>query len=174
MQKYFQKNIPKIKKNKIGGYAILETLFYISFFAVFSIVVIQAMLTMVRSFKETSIHADLARAGGMMERMSREVKQAYDISSISGTDLILNTTDASGTNKTIQFQLTGNNIRLLDNGVFIANLNSANLVVTNLSFAQITTTKGKAVKISFTAYSTRDTASRPETFYNTVALRGIY
>src|SRR3989338_8033873 len=103
----------KIKKNKIvpdsasgaqiapealsgeRGYAILELLFYITFFSILSLVVINAMITMTKSFRETAIQAELIESGSIMERMEREIRQALSINSIVANDLKLNTKDIS-------------------------------------------------------------------------------
>src|SRR3989344_1787425 len=131
-------------ENYKNGYAILELLFYIAFFAVFSLVVINAMVTMTRSFRETSIYGELVQSGTIMEKISREIRQAYGISSIGANDLALNT----GVNNTIEFKFVSPNIQLWDAGNNVGNLNSPNIIVTCLTFTQITTTKGKAVKIA--------------------------
>ncbi len=109
-----------------------------------------------------------------MERMSREVRQAYGISSISGTDLKLNSTDSSGTNKTVEFLLSGTNLELLENNSLTGNLNTTNVSVTGVSFTQVTTAQGVAVKMTLTVKSNSDTSARNETFYDTVVLRGDY
>lgn len=159
---------------KKSGYAVLELLFYISVFVVLSVAVIDAMITMTRSFRETALQAEFAQTGAIMERVSREIRQAYDISSISAGDLGLNTKDSSGANKTVEFLLSGTNLELLENGTLTGNLNTPTIAVTALAFTQITTTKGKAVKISMTLKSTNDTQAHTEDFYDTIVLRGLY
>ena len=167
--------ITKLKiKNYKKGYAILELLFYIAFFAILSLVVINAMIVMTRSFKETSIQGELIQSGVIMERISREVRQAYNISSISATDLNLDSTDNGGANKTVEFLLSGTDIQLLENGVLTGNLNTPNIAVTALTFTQVTTTKGKAVKVALTVKSNNDALARTQDLYDTIVLRGIY
>ncbi len=162
-----------VLKNSFG-YALLEILFYISLFAILSVVVINAMIVMSKSFRETTIQAEFLNGGEVMERMSREVRGSISISSISASDLVLNTTDSGGSSKTIQFVLSGSDLRFLENGVFTGNLNNPNINITALSFAQITTTEGSGVKISFGVQSDNDRQNRTEYFYNTVVLRGAY
>lgn len=158
------------KNKKQHGYAILELLFYISFFAVLSLVVINSMITMSRSFKETTILEQLVQSGTIMERMSREIRQANDISLISVNDLVLDT----GENKTIEFKFVGPDIQLWDMSSNIGNLNSPNIIVTDLNFTQITTAKGKAVRIFLTIKSADDPLDRTQDFYDTIVLRGSY
>jgi len=163
------------KKNKLNrGYAILELLFYISFFTVFSLLVINAMIIMTKSFRETSIEGEWMQSGVIMERMSREVRASYGINSISANDLKLNTKDSVGANKTVEFLLSGSNVQLLENNVLTGNLNTPNIIVNALSFTQITTVQGKAVKMTLTVRSKNDALNRTVDFYDTIVLRGDY
>jgi hypothetical protein len=164
------KNTKKINK----GYALLETIFYISFFAVLSITVINAMIVMTKSFKETIIQAELMQGGKIMERMSREIRQAYGINSISINNLKLNTTDNNDVNKTVEFSFSSPNIGFLENDVVTGNLNTQNITVTGLTFTQIDTAKGAAVKIFLTVESNHDSLNRTENFYDTIVLRDGY
>ncbi|KKS04992.1 MAG: hypothetical protein UU82_C0039G0009 [Candidatus Nomurabacteria bacterium GW2011_GWC2_41_8] len=165
--------ITKLKiKNCRRGYAVLELLFYIALFAVLSLVVIDAMIVMARSFKETTLQAELMQGGTMVERISREIRQAYDIDVASTSiDLKLNTT---GVNTAVEFKLVGSDIQFLENGAVTGNLNSSSIVITGLTFTQITTVKGKAVKLFLTIQSSNDISNRTQDFYDTVVLRGIY
>ncbi len=157
-----------------GGYALLETLFYISLFSIFSVVLINSMLVMTKAFKETAIYVELMQSGNIMERISREIKRASSIYSISANSLKLNTKDDAGLDKTIEFSLLGSNARLSENDLFTGNLNTLNIAVVALTFTQINTAKGTAVKIFLTVKSNYDSQNRNENFYNTIVLRGDY
>ncbi len=169
-------------KNKIlgnrsktnGGYTLVELVFYVSLFAVLTLSVINAMITMTKSFRETSINVQLTQSSNIMERISREVRQASAVTVSSPTNITLTTTDSAGSPKTVQFILSGSNIQLLENGASVGNLNSPRIVVTGLTFTEITTVEGKALKIFFTVRSTTDTQGRLIDFYDTVVLRGGY
>ncbi|HAS81078.1 MAG: hypothetical protein UR25_C0005G0007 [Candidatus Nomurabacteria bacterium GW2011_GWE1_32_28] len=162
------------KSKRNSGYALLETIFYILLFAILSIAVINSMITMTKAFSETTIQAELMQGGSTLERISREIRGAYSINSITSNSLKLNTKDAEGVNKTIEFSLLDSNIRLLENDIFIGNLNTSNIVVNNIVFTQINTTKSTAIKIVLTVKSGHDLQDRTEDFYNTVVLRGDY
>ncbi len=167
--------IRKLKTENLNrGYSTLELLFYIALFAVIVLVVINAMITMTRSFREANIQAELLQAGDVVERISREVRQASSISSITATTLRLNAEDSAGVSKIVDLVLSGGDIQLSENGVLVGNLNTSNIIVTDLAFTEITTTKGKAVKIILTLRSSKDVLARTESFYNTVVLRGNY
>jgi len=163
----------KIDKTK-HGYAILELLFYIVFFSILSLVVINAMITMARIFRETTVYAELVQSGVIMERIGREIRTSYDISSISSSDLALNTTDSIGANKTIRFLLSGTDLQFFENAVLTGNLNTPNIVVTGLTFSQITTVQGKTVKVVLSLRSSNDKLNRVQDFYDTIVLRGGY
>lgn len=162
------------KTTKREGYAILELLFYIAFFSLLSLVVINAMITMAQAFKETETQTELLRSGSIMERISREIRSAESINTISASDLKLNTTDSAGTAKTVEFLLSDATIQLLENNVLTGNLNSLNITVSGLTFTEITTVNGKAVKIILTVQSVNDKYNRSVDFYDTVVLRGVY
>ena len=156
------------------GYSLVEILFYIAIFSMLALVIISSLISMTKSFRATTIQADLVQSSAIMERISREVRQAYGINSISASDLKLNTKDELDNNKTVRFALSGSNVQLFENDIFTGNLNTPNIEITTLSFTEITTLNGKAVKISLSARSARDTSGRIEDFYDTVVLRGDY
>ena len=167
-------HMSKKNKNPDRGYAVLELLFYIALFSILSLVVINAMITMARSFKETALQAEFVQSGTIMERISREIRQAYDVNSISTSSLRINTRDNIGAEKTVEFLLSGSNVQIFEDDILVGNLNSSNIVVTGLAFSQITSALGKAVKVSFSVQSSNDTLGRTQDFYNTVVLRGSY
>src|SRR3989344_2322490 len=113
--------ITKLKiKNFKNGYAVLELFFYISFFAVFCLLVINAIVTMTRSFRETAIQAEWTQSANIMERISREIRKANSIDPVrTSSDLKLNTTTAGGAVKTIEFKFISPNIELWDEGANI-------------------------------------------------------
>lgn len=164
----------QIKNNK--GFSLIETLFYMSIFVVLSIVVINSLIVMVKSFSETSAQADFVQSANILERMSREIRQATSVASLASpyNDLTLNSTDSSGVAKTVEFKLLSNNLQLKENGTLTGNLNAPNIHVTSLTFTQITTAKGKAIRIQMSVQDTKDRSSRTVSFYDTIELRKSY
>jgi len=156
------------------GFTLLEMVFYVALFSVISLILVQAIITMVASFRETQITADINQTNQVLERVSREIRQAISINTISATNLKLNTTDSSGNPATITFTISGTNLELRQNDVLIGNLNSTNLKVTALTFTQITTSNSSAVKIGITVTSNRYGSLRTANFYDTLVLRGSY
>src|SRR3990167_3314465 len=147
-----------INKKK-NGYAIMELLFYIAFFSIFSLIITNSMITMTRSFKEIAIQTQLAQSGSMMERMSREIRQAYGINSITGNKLKLNTGEVSS-EQTIEFSLADGDLELLENDSLLGDLNADSIEIVGLNFTEITLANGEAVKISLTVKSKRDALAR--------------
>jgi hypothetical protein len=156
------------------GYSVLELVFYVALFAVLSIALINSILTMMKSFKQTTLYSQVQDGGSIMERMGREIRQSLDVNSITSTSLTLDTVDDAGDSKTVQFLLSGMDLQLLENTTLTGNLNSPGIQVKSLSFTQITTAKGQAVKISLGLASTNDTSGQVYNFYDTVVLRGNY
>ena len=74
----------------------------------------------------------------------------------------------------MEFSLSGSDARLLEDDVFTGNLNTQNTSVADLSFTQITTANGLAVKMFLSVRSNRDLQNRIANFYDTVVLRGSY
>jgi Tfp pilus assembly protein PilE len=161
-------------QNQQKGSSLVELVFYISIFTILVLVVINAIIVMSKSFKETTVHATLESGGAIMERMSRQIKQASSITSISPTDLVVVTKDQNGNAETVEFVLSGSNINFLQNGASTGSLNSPNLAVSDLFFTRVTTAKGDVVKISFSVSSVNDSLNRTADYYNTVVLRGDY
>lgn len=159
---------------KIKGYAILELLFYISFFAVLALAVIAALMSMSRTFKETAINAEIIRGGSIMDRMAAEIRQAYDINVVGVTNLKLNTTNDAGGNATVEFSLSGTNVELRENDALVGNLNSPDIIVTALNFTSIITSSGKTIKTFMSLSSADDPSGRTFDFYDTITLRGSY
>lgn len=160
--------------NNQKGYVLVETLFYIALFVILSVAVIDALITMTKAFKETTINAELVQSSSIMERLSREIKQANGATLISAGDLKLNMKDDAGADKTVEFLFSSPDIQLLENNALVGNLNTPDIEITNLTFTEITTLKGKAVKIFLTAKSKRSPSGRTADFYDTVVLRGDY
>ena len=139
--------INKKYKNESGlpaqsGYAILELLFYISFFVILSLLVINSMIIMTQSFKETSIQAELMQGGSILERISRDLRQANDFSYAS--NVLTVDIDDSDSPKTITFTFANPNIQVTDSVLGnLGNLNSPNIAVTGFAITPITTTEGK-------------------------------
>lgn len=167
--------ITKLKiKNCNSGYALLELLFYIALFVIFSLLIINALITMTKSFRETTINRELAQAGTVLEIMNRNIRQSYDFTLINESDLKLDWKDGSEVAHTVELLLSDGNIELVQDDVSKGNINTSGLRVTDLSFTPITTTRSKAVTISLSVQAVNDQSANSKNFNDTVMLRGSY
>lgn len=171
-----------MKKNKLQkGYTLIETIVYLSIFALVSVLVINSFITVSYSYSSVRSNNDLLESGSFaMERMSREIRQAKTISVANSTlssspgVLELNSTDSSGNAFIVKFSVSNGALNVYENNTLVGNILGSNVSVTNLVFRRITTTKGEAVKIEMTLQDTRSKTTSIEKFYDTVILRGAY
>jgi hypothetical protein len=166
MRRFFKKNS--------SGYALVETIFYIALLVIISIAVVNGIITMAKSFKETAILAELSQGGVILERISREVRDADSILSISSSSLRLQGKDSQGASRTSEFVLSGGNIQFFENGALVGNLNPVGILVGSLSFSQINTNAGRAVATILGISSARDSLARTYNFFSTASLRDFY
>ena len=161
------------KHNK--GYSLIEIIFYISIFVVLSLVVINALIVMTKAFKENNIQADIVTSSSIIERISREIKQASSVSNMSTNDLtVMVPNEVDALVRPVRFLLSHGNVELYDNGVLVDNLNSNDVIVDDLTFSSVLTTTSAVVKINLSVSSVRDPLGRVYDFQNTVVLRGSY
>ncbi len=181
--KTFLKKFNLINKNTmpklVCGYTLLEMVFYLAIFSVFSITIINTIIVMTKSSREIKTQTELMEGGIIMERISREIKKACDVVVDSSPAVIDNLKIFIGpcpdAAPDIEFKAdaTSTNIQISENSAAAANLNSSNIDITGLTFTQIATAQGKAVKIILKIKSKK--SSNPDTiFNNTAVLRGAY
>ncbi|MFZ2303483.1 MAG: hypothetical protein WAV98_01675 [Minisyncoccia bacterium] len=170
------------------GFTLVEMIIYIAFFAVLSVLSINATILVMKSFYTLRINQSISQsATTALERMSREIRNAYDIDTLNSTlttspgRLTLLTKTDAGALTTAEFYVTaGNQINMKVGGVDNGSLMTKTVTATNLVFRSITTTNAsttvsKAVKIEMTLRDSRDTRSgftKEVKFYDTIVLRG--
>lgn len=164
------KNFFKNKK----GFSLLEMIFYIAIFLMLSMLIIESTIVLTKSFRNAKINIELSEGANIMERISREIRGASSVISISSTSLKVRIEDGTLVGDSAQFTLSGNNILFYEDDVLVGNLNPSTLSISSLTFTQITTASSVAIKIEFTATSTRYGGTASATFYNTVVLRESY
>ncbi len=164
------KNFLKNKK----GFSLLEMIFYIAIFLMLSMLIIESTIVLTKSFRNAKINIELSEGVNIMERIAREVRGASSIVSIASTDLKVRIEDGTVAGDSAQFTLSGANLLFYEDDVLVGNLNPSTISVSGLTFTQITTANSVAVKIEFTATSTRYGGTASATFYDTVVLRGSY
>jgi type II secretory pathway component PulJ len=182
IKKYISKINSAKKLNFLRGYSLIEVIVYIAIFTSISILVINSFITILSSFKNTEANRRLLESGSLvMERMTREIRQANSIDLTNSTIgsnpgiLQLNGKDSGGGLIYIKFKKEDNGeIDIYRNNNSGENLLSSQVLVTSLIFRRITTTESEAVKIEMTIQYTNGSIVKTENFYNTIILRGSY
>lgn len=166
---------------KRRGYTLLEAIIYIAILAVLSVIFVNLLLTMVRTYTEFQLARDIASSASLgLERMTREIREASNVDlglSALGAHpgrLVLNTTDDSGSPTTIDFYLSAGTLMVKEGSGVAASLTTARVNIDNLLFRQINTANSSAIKVELTLSSARGALVRTEKFYNTAVLRGSY
>lgn len=166
----------RIKKS---GFTLVEMIIYIAFFAVLSILAVEAIMVVMKSFYTLRLTQNINQsATTALERMSREIRNAYDIDTAGSTFnvspglLALRTKDAGGANTTVEFYVSGGQVGMREGGVDKGSLMAKSTTVTNLVFRQITTTNSKAIKIEMSLHDAHGLLTRDAVFYDTIVLRG--
>jgi len=153
---------------------------YIAFFAILSVLAINATIMVMRSFYTLRINQSISQsATTAMERMSREIRNAYNIDTANSTlgtspgRLTLLTKDNIGTLISVEFYVTaGNQVNMKIAGVDQGSLMTKTVTITNLVFTQITTANSKAVKVDMTLTDNRSGILKAVKYYDTIVLRG--
>ncbi len=167
----------KINTKQQFGYSIIELLIYIALFAFLSIILVQSLITVMKTYAASSKYRALQNNGELvMERLTREIRNSHEVSAISacgatsGT-LTLASTDADDTDHINTFSTAAGHIRLATDGSGASDISTNEVTVTALSFCSITTPVGKGVK-SKLILMTPDATPTYASFYSTVLLRG--
>lgn len=171
-------NVPLSKNKK--GFTLVEMVLYVAFFALLSVLAIQATITVMKAFYTLRISQSLTEsATTAMERMSREIRNAYDVDSANSTfatstgRLTVRTKDDIGALSTTEFFLDGQNkLNLKLGGVDQGTLVTKTVSVSSLVFNLITNANTKAVKIEMTISDSRSLPVKSVRFYDTIMLRG--
>lgn len=175
------KFIQSKKLNK--GYGILELVFYVAIFAITALLVINSILTMVSSFKETKANNNLIQSSKILERISREIRSS-ESAAINGSSVSLTNQDGVVTT----FTLNNDDISLYESGNLVGVLNPANISVISLTFTNIVFVRNgstyvagdvvplnsDAVKVALTLEVNSFGVIKSKTFYTTVVLRESY
>ena len=162
------------------GFTLVEMIIYIAFFAILSVLAVNATIMVMKSFYTLRLNQSVKQSATVaLERLSREVRNAYDIDTANSTlgsspgRLTLNTKDAVGANTTMEFYVDGaSQLRLKEGCVDKGSLVTKSVTLTNLVFRSISTTNSKAVKIEMTLHDSRATTTQAVKFYDTIVLRG--
>jgi len=165
---------------KQSGFTLVEMIIYISFFSVLSTLTISSTVLVMKSFYTLRLTQSINQSATVaLERLSREIRNAYDFDPLQSTFetspgwLTLKTKDINGANTTIEFYMNAaNQLGLKEGGIDRGLLVTKTVTLTNLVFRSIVTTNSKAIKIEMTVRDSRAANIQTATFYDTIVLRG--
>lgn len=158
----------------------MEMIIYIAFFAILSVITVNATILVMKSFYSLRISQNISQsATTAMERMSHEIRNAYNVDTANSTlgsspgRLTLLTKDINGANISVEFYVNAaNQVGLIVAGVDKGSLLAKSVTVDSLIFREITTVNSKAVKVEMTLRDTRQDTTKTVKFYDTIVLRG--
>jgi Tfp pilus assembly protein PilW len=157
------------------GYSLIELVIYIALFTMISIILVRSLLEVMSTYATAQGYRRLQNNGELiMERITREVRDASDItaSSILGTNpgtLALTGTDSDENDTAVTFSVSNNAVQINDNGD-VGNLSTSEVAVTSLIFRSITTAVGEGVKVELTLTTTNGYIVS-SSFYSTIMIR---
>jgi Tfp pilus assembly protein PilW len=158
------------------GYSLIELLVYVSLFVLISIVIIQSLIFTMKTYANARAYRTLQQNGELvMERITREIRQASAVSTGSSTfgsspgTLSLSGEDSVGTPYTATVSVSGGSVQLATSSVG-STLSSTEVTVSNLTFWNITTATSSAIKIELTL-TTLNSPVISSKFYGTAVLR---
>lgn len=158
------------------GYSIIELLVYIALFVTISLVVMQSLLFILKTYATARAYRTLQQNGELvMERITREVRQASSVSpaasvfaSSPGT-LALSGEEADTTPYTASIGVSNGVVEFTKTGV-TGQLSSNEVVVNELIFWHIDTLTEDAIRVQLVLSTTRQPFVS-STFNTTVVLR---
>ncbi len=164
------------KANYSKGYSVVELVIYITLFVLISVVVIQSLIYVMKTYASARSFRTLQQNGELvMERLTREIRQSDSVSiggSVFGSSpgtLTVSGTDSGGAPYTDVFSVVNGVSQLSVNGS-VSNLSSGEVTVSNLTFWNVATTGSEAIKIKLTL-TTTNIPVITKSFYTTVVLR---
>ena|SRR3989338_5939229 len=163
------------------GFSLVETLFYVAILSFSLLAIMQTLIVVTRSHGVLrSAQRVEQEAAISIERMIREIRDSKNLDDNGSVfnahpgKLLLNSTNVSGLQRTVEFSLDGGKLSLKENGVVTGLLTSMQISISNLVFRKISTARSQGVKIEMTMQSGTSSTARTENFYVTAVLRDSY
>ena len=168
----------KIKKK---GFALLETIVYVSILTVLSVSLVSSLLLLNQSLQRIVIYRIIDdSAQEVMEKIIREVRAAHTVDTISSvfsinpSTLVLDTTDTIGNPEQVEFSVISGRLELERNTASLGFLTPQEITIDEFILDRIVTPQSEAIKVSLLLSGTRGLVTVSETFNTTVILRGSY
>ncbi len=163
-----------------SGLSLIETLVYVTIFALLFALIAGVLVSLSRSLKETSRLRTMSVSGGLaMERMVREIRSAdtVDVASLFETnpgDLRLIDTDSDGAVRAVRFYVNEGKIYISENGEAGVALSPDSVTISSLIFYNLSNLNSQAVRIKLEVEKNQNNRITTLPFSDTVILRGSY
>ena len=177
-----KKNISqKFKKNN-SGVSLMETVVYVSLTALLSLMVVQTLLSLGKTFRAVKVTRDIENSALVsLDRMAKEIRLANSVDggSVFGTTtspgkLILAYSGVSTTTREFSVDADGI-LRLVENGADRGGLTSPNVSVKTFWVEQATTTGKTTIRVTLVLEDKIEkTNPAKATFYTAAAMRNLY
>ena len=181
IKKHIQRQRRLFNKKQKRGFTLTEMVLYIFFVSVFSILALQGVLFGTKIFSDFRLTRNINNSAEViLERIVREVRQAYDVNQVESSfgthpgKLTLKTIDPSDVDTTIEFYVDSGTVKVKEGGVDQGFLGSQDVGVDILVFNFITNANTEAVKTRLQLSAQRGSSQKIKTFYATTILRGSY
>ena len=168
------------KLKRARGVSLMETVVYVALVAFISILVVESIIALMRTFREVRAARDIGNSAILaLDRIAKEVRLADAVGAggefaTTSSKLVLEYSGVSTTTK--EFSLDGNgSLRLIVNEADVGALTSPNVLFTNFWVDQATTSTKTAFRITLTIKDKRETSvPRTATFYGAATMRNLY
>ena len=152
---------------KQKGFSLIEMLIYVALISVMFLLIIKTILSFTGSYRQLAANRALEHTAiNVLERMTRDIRSASDVSVSGGALTVTQTSNNIST--TTQFYLQSGVVKIDVNGTYYGPLSISSAPVTNLTFTVISSSGPKAVKIDMTAQGISGTVTRVKTFHTTI------
>lgn len=162
----------------LRGTTLAETVIAVGILALLILALVTGLRTASTAERNVRAIAEVeTQAGYVLQQVSQSVRNAQSISSpatSTAASTLTLATSVSGQNPT-QFALSSSSVTMSYAGGTAQPLTNANVVVTGLSFQNVSTSTARAVRVTLTlrnaAIATQPELQFARTFYTTVTLR---
>lgn len=154
-----------------SGYSLVELLVYIGLFVLISMVLVQSLISVVRTYAQAARYRALQTSGELtMERIVREVRSANTLTASGCATTLGSLTIVDNSGETTIVTVSDGRMQLSANGGAPEALSSSEVVVEEFIVCPITTPVGMGVKSTLTLTTTGNNPVRA-TFSSTIGIR---
>jgi hypothetical protein len=173
----------RITRDRSGerGYSLAETAVYVGLVGLFLLIIVGAALTISSVHRRSRTYLDVNSAAvSAFSRFSRDIRRATSIDAVESTldsssgKLVLNMRRDDGTNDVIAYYLSGEKVKIDQNGSYWGDITPESVAVSNLTFRRFIVSTTTAIRIEMTVAPDASSTVPALNFYGTYVLRGSY